>query len=85
MAKEYPFEDLNDLFHKVDQSKYAVERAEHVLALLPFCADGGLLEADERLRRIIQRRCHKYRETAKYYQEIAEEATQILFLVKSTM
>ena len=85
MAEEYPvlFEELNDLFRKVDQSKYAVERAEHILAILHFCADEGrvLLEADERLRAMIQRRCREYRETATYYQEIAEEAARILTLL----
>ena len=85
MSSSHPFlyDHLMDLLHKIDQRKYTMERDEGVLALLHFCADEGrvLLEADERVREMIQRRCREYHETASYYQEIAVEAARILLLL----
>lgn len=76
----YLSDHLTDLLCKIDQCKYTLERAECVLELLHFCADEGrvLLEADVRVREMMIRRCCEYRETAVYYQEIAEEAARIL-------
>jgi hypothetical protein len=76
----YLFDHLTDLLCKIDQCKYTLERAECILELLHFCADEGrvLLEADERVRDMMLRRCREYRETATYYQEIAAEAARIL-------
>lgn len=86
MSQAHPFlfDHLMNLLRKIDQSNYALEHAEHVLELLHFCADEGrmLLEADTEVREMMERRCQEYHETAKYYQKIAEEATQILMLLR---
>jgi hypothetical protein len=84
-AEQHPalFEKWNDLLRNIDQSKYAVERAEHVLAFLHFCADEGrvLFTEDEWLRRRMQRQCREYQKTATYYRDIVEEAARILLLL----
>ena len=84
-AEQHPtlFEKWNDLLRNIDQSTYAVERAEHVLALLHFCADEGrvLFTEDEWLRRGMQRQCREYQKTAKYYHDIVEESARILLLL----
>lgn len=79
----YLFERLSELLRKVDRCKYTLERAECVLELLHFCADEGrvLLDADERVREMMLRRCREYHETALYYQEIAGEASRILTML----
>lgn len=79
----YLFDHLTGLLRKTDQCTYTLERAECVLELLHFCADEGrvVLEADRGVREMMQRRCREYHETAKYYQEIAEEAARILTLL----
>ena len=77
------FQQFEMIFRKIDQSKFAKQRASNVLELLEFCSTGGLdfIRRHADLQHVVKKKCEEYRETASHYQSIVEKASHVLLLL----
>lgn len=77
------FRQFEAIFRRIDQSKFATQRADNILELLHLCTGDGLpfIRKHSRLRSIVWKRCNEYSRTAKKYQHIVEEASRTILLL----
>jgi Glu-tRNA(Gln) amidotransferase subunit E-like FAD-binding protein len=77
------YQRFESLFHNIDQSTFAHQRIEHILALLDFCCQDGLsyIQRHPSLQSVVQEKCKEYISSASQYQQVVNHATKLMTLL----